>query len=159
MPLLRLFMIFALSMTGALSASVAHAQEKPGNCAIWAEMAADTIKRDKRTEGKARKDVVKSLKSYADAQDKLMQSQMDETYAQSKAFGWDKAKVDAMIEANEIALRDGFHSSTMDEDTLYTDHVIALNRCVQGAQSKSELGQSATDILATLERMLAWTQS
>lgn len=40
---------------------------------------------------------VTAFETFGAAQRKVMADDMDKTYADSAAFGWDKAKVDAMI--------------------------------------------------------------
>lgn len=135
------------------------ATAKPGNCAVYAEMAADTVKRDARTKGAERATVVQSLMTYSAAQSAIADAQMAQTYEQSKAFGWDKAKVDQMMAETEKALRAGFHTSTMDTDKLYMDHVVAINNCALSAKTAAELGQSPDAMRATLQQMQAWAQS
>lgn len=142
-----------------LTPMIAQANTKPGNCAIYAEMTADTVQRDARTQGGDRDATVKSLTDYAKAQAHLADAQMEQTYEQSKAFGWDKTKVDNMIAETEAALRAGFHTSTMDQDKIYMDHVMAINQCAMAAKSADELGQPIETMRATLQQLQAWAQS
>lgn len=152
----RLLLIIAA--TSALATS-AHAQQKPGNCAIWSEMAADTIKRDVRTEGPQRAIVVKSLTTYSEAQARIVEAGMAQSYEQGKAFGYSKEKMDELTATTAAALRKGFHTSTMDKNKIYMDHVVAVNNCALGAKSEAEFGQSREAFVSALEQMMAWAQS
>ena len=122
------------------SAAQANRGYKPANCAIYAELAADTIKADSRVTGTAESEAVDSLGKYAAHLSGIVEAGMADTYAQSAAFGYDKAKVDQMIAEGEAALRAGFHTSTMDGDKVYTDHLLALNSCAEGSQRAGHLG-------------------
>ncbi|MGJ8560246.1 MAG: hypothetical protein ACSHX3_08425 [Litorimonas sp.] len=152
----RLLLIIAA--TSAL-ATPALAQQKPGNCALWNEMAADTIKRDVRTRGPQRAVVVKALTQYSDAQTKLVEAGMAQSYEQGKAFGYTKEKMDELTATTMAAMRKGFHTSTMDKDKIYMDHVVAVNNCALGAKSEAEFGQSKESMISALEQMMAWAQS
>lgn len=75
---------------------------------------------------------------------------MAKTYADSKAFGWDKAKVDQMMTMNENAVRQGFKTPTMEDGTLYMDHIIAVNNCAEANKQDAQFGQSRDGFIATL---------
>jgi len=139
--------------------SPAFAQQKPGNCALYAEMSAETIERDDRTAGPQRAVVVEALNTYADAQTKLADAGMAANYEYGKAFGYSKEKMDELTLQTMNAMRDGFHSSTMDKNKIYMDHVVAVNNCALGAKSEAEFGQSKASIVSALEQMMAWAQS
>lgn len=140
-------------------ATPALAQEKPGNCAVWSEMSAQTIKRDARTKGPERAVVVDALTTYSNAQKKMADAQMAQSYEQGKAFGYSKEKMDELTATATEAMRQGFHTRTMDKDKIYMDHVVAVNNCVQGAKSVEELGQTPEAIVSALEQMMAWAQN
>lgn len=152
----RLLLIIAAT---AAFATPALAQQKPGNCALWSEMSAETIKRDARTEGPQRAVVIDALMTYSDAQTKLAEAGMAESYEQGKAFGYTKEKMDELTATTMAAMRDGFHTSTMDKDKIYMDHVVAVNNCALGAKSEAEFGQSKDSMISALEQMMAWAQS
>lgn len=122
-------------------------------------MAADTIKRDVRTKGPQRAVVVKALNTYSEAQAKMADAAMAQSYEQGKAFGYTPEKIDELTAAATAAMRDGFHTSTMDKNKIYMDHVVAVNNCALGAKSESEFGQSKQSMISALEQMMAWTQS
>jgi len=140
-------------------AAPALAQQKPGNCSLYAELSAETIERDARTAGPERAVVVEAFNTYADAQAALAEAGMAESYERGKAFGYSKEKMDELTLAAMTAMRDGFHTSTMDKNKIYMDHVVILNGCVQGAKSADELGQSPQALVSALEQMMAWAQS
>ena len=135
------------------SAIPAHAQVKPGNCAVYAEMTAATVRKDSRLDKAESKSIAEALDSYAKAQRDIVERDMPKTYEQSKAFGWDKAKVDAQIKAGEDAIRAGFRTSTMEKDKVYMDHVMAVYNCANAAKSEAELGQSPEVMMAALETL------
>jgi len=141
-------------LTAALMATMAapaFAQTaKPGNCAIVLEEAAKTIDADPRFTGKLEKDAIKAFNTFAKAQAKLVKDGMAKTYADSKAFGWDKAKVDQMMAANEAAMRKGFKTSTMEDGKLYMDHILAVNSCAEVNKQDAQFGQSRDGFIATL---------
>jgi regulator of replication initiation timing len=87
-------LIIAAAITGL--ATPALAQEKPGNCALWSELSAQTIKRDARTKGPQRAVVVDALTTYSEAQTKIADAQMAQSYEQGKAFGYSKEKMDEL---------------------------------------------------------------
>lgn len=151
-------MLMIVAATVAL-ATPAFAQQKPGNCALWSELSADTIKRDARTKGLERKTVVKALTTYSAAQQALADAGMAQSYEQGKAFGYTKEKMDELTATTMAAMRQGFHTSTMDKNKLYMDHVVAVNNCALGAKSEAEFGQSKESIVSALEQMMAWAQS
>lgn len=135
----------------AASTQVQAADVKPGNCAIWAEMTADTVEADPRFAGEA--DAVASLRAYAEAQGAIVDREMPKTYEQMAAFGYDKAATDAQIAAGEAALRAGFFTPTMTKGTLYQDHVMAVYNCANAAKSADELGQEPEVIVAVLNAL------
>lgn len=143
----------AVALTSAAGVSLPAAAQgaKPGNCAILAEMSAKTVKKDSRFD--AHKDIAPSLMKFADAQTAKMKAGMAETYEASKAFGWDKAKVDKMMKDNEAAMRKGFYTSTMDKNKLYMDHVQAVYGCATAQKVPADLGQSPEAMMATLKKM------
>jgi len=145
--------LIATAITAALSLPlVTHADaSKPGNCAIFAEMSAETVKKDSRFDGQ--NDIVPSLMKFAAAQSAKMEAGMAQTYQASKAYGWDKAKVDEMIKQNDAAMRKNFFTSTMDKSKLYMDHVMVVHACAKTQTSPTDLGQSPDAMLATLKKM------
>lgn len=152
----RLLLIVAAT---AAFATPALAQQKPGNCALWSEMSAETIKRDARTKGPQRAVVVDALMTYSDAQAKIAEAGMAQSYEQGKAFGYTKEKMDELTATTMAAMRKGFHTSTMDKNKIYMDHVVAVNNCALGAKSEAEFGQSREAFVSALEKMMAWAQS
>jgi len=142
----------AIILSAALSFTAnSQAAAKPGNCAILAEMSAETVKKDNRFDD--HKDIAPSLMKFADAQNAKLEASMADTYKASKAFGWDKAKVDQMMKQNDAAMRKGFFTSTMDKNKLYMDHVQAVHGCANAQKSPADLGQSPEALLATLKKM------
>ena len=139
----------------ALGAAAAHAGEtKPGNCAIWAEESSKTVAADARFEGETKTSIVAALDSFAKAQRSLMESQMEQAYKDAAAFGWDKAKVDAMTAQSEDAMRKGFRTSTMAPNKLYMDHLMKLNGCIQANPNDSQYGMPRADFIAALEKSI-----
>jgi len=120
-----------------------------GNCAIYAEMSAQTVKKDNRFDG--HDDVAPALTKFATAQSAKMDANMADTYAQSAAFGWDKAKVDEMIKSGQDNVRAGFFTPTMDTSKLYMDHVQVVYACMQA--HPSDLGQSSEALGAVIQKM------
>jgi len=143
--------IVTISLTTSFSLAAAAQGAKPGNCAILAEMSAKTVKKDSRF--KDHKDIAPSLMKFAEAQNAKMKAGMTDTYKQSKAFGWDKAKVDKMMKDNDAAMRKGFVTSTMEKNKLYMDHVQAVYGCATAQKTPTDLGQSADAMMATLKKM------
>lgn len=140
-------------------AAPAFAQQKPGNCALYAELSAETIARDARTEGPQRAVVIDALNTYAAAQSVMADAEMENGYRQYASLGYSKAQVDELVLNTMTSMRNNFHTSTMDENKLYMDHVILVNNCALGAASESEYGQSRESFVSALEQMLAWAQS
>lgn len=143
--------ILTVNIACATPAAGQAADTKPGNCAIWAEMSAETIKEDRRFDG--HDTLIPSLMAFADAQTAKMEVGMAETYAASKAFGWDKAKVDNMIASQDATMRAGFFTPTMDKSKLYMDHVQAVYNCGNAQTNPADLGQSPEAFTATLKTM------
>ena len=121
----------------------------PGNCAIYAEMSAETVKKDARFEGQD--STAPALMKLAAAQSAKMDASMATIYEKSKAFGWDKAKVDELLAQETAAVRAAFFTSTMEKDRLYMDHLLVLDACAQG--QPGDLGQSPEDFSALLQQM------
>jgi len=143
--------LLVVNLAIATPAAGQTADTKPGNCAIWAKMSAETVESDNRFEG--HDNIAPSLLAFADAQTAKMEAGMAETYAASKAFGWDKAKVDNMIASQNATLRAGFFTSTMDKSKLYMDHVQAVYQCGNAQANPADLGQSPEAFTATLKTM------
>ncbi len=135
----------------AMPASARNAAAKPGNCAIAADMAAKTVKKDKRFKG--HKDIAPALIKFSKAQEAKMKAGMAETYKASKAFGWDRSKVDQMMKDNETAMRAGFFTSTMDTDKLYMDHVQSVYACANAQKTADDLGQTPEALVAVIQKM------
>lgn len=140
-----------LAAATSLSVTAQSASAKPGNCAILAEMTAQTIKKDSRF--KDNKDLASSMMKFAKAQSSKLELGMEETYKASEAFGWDKAKVDKMMKDTDDAMRKGFFTSTMDKNKLYMDHVQAVYSCANAQTKPEDLGQSQEAIVASLKKM------
>jgi hypothetical protein len=143
----------------ALASPALAQQQKPGNCALYGELSAETIQRDARTAGPQRAVVVEAFNTYAEAQSRLADAEMENAYAQYASLGYSKDQVDNLIMTTMNSMRAGFHTSTMDKNKIYMDHVMLLNTCVQGAKSADELGQSPQAMISALEQMMAWAQS
>ncbi|MEM1086097.1 MAG: hypothetical protein AAGH90_00085 [Pseudomonadota bacterium] len=153
-------MITAAIAASALSlpALAQAAEPKPGNCAIWLEEAAKTAEADARFTGDTKTEVVTAFETFGKAQHKVMMDGMDKTYADSAAWGWDKAKVDQMIAENEKAIRAGFRTATMEPGKLYMDHILAINNCAQANAQDSQFGMKRTDFVRALEKAYAIVQ-
>lgn len=145
--------IFATTFAAGY-AQAQSAEAKPGNCAVWSEEAAKTVRADARFDAELKTEVADALDTFAKAQRKIMAGGMAKTYADSKAFGWDKAKVDQMIAQNEDAMRAGFRTSTMEENKLYMDHLMAINNCIQANPNDNQYGMSRADFIASLEKTI-----
>lgn len=149
--------LIALSTAIILSAatqtvSFANAA-KPGNCAVILEEAAKIIDADGRFIGALEIEAIEAFENFAQAQRVLLSDSMAKTYADSKAFGWDKAKVDEMMSMNEAAVRKGFKTSTMKDGTLYMDHILAVNNCAEVNKQDAQFGQSRDAFVATLTQV------
>jgi len=145
--------VLTLAIAAAtISFGAANAQAKPGNCAIWLEEAAKTVDADARFEGAVETEVINAFETFAAAQNKIVKDGMAQTYADSKAFGWDKAKVDAMMADNEAAMRKGFRTSTMDADKLYMDHIMAINSCAETNKQDAQFGMSRKGFIDSLTK-------
>ena len=150
----NLFLTAALALTAAISLP-SHAQNseaKAGNCAILAELSAQTVEKDSRFDG--HDDIAPALIKFAEAQSAKLEAGMEETYAASKAYGWDKAKVDSIMAETDAAMRAGFFTSTMDKSKLYMDHVMALHGCGSAQTDPADLGQSPEAFMAVLQKMV-----
>ena len=139
----------ALAAAPFLSAQAAaqSVEAKPGNCAVWAEEASKIVQVDARFDAETRTSVVGALDTFAGAQRQIMADGMAKTYADSAAFGWDKAKVDAMIAQNEEIMRQRFTSPRMEPGKLYMDHIMYLNACVQANTQDSQYGMGRQDFI------------
>ncbi len=137
------YILGALIVANASLPSEAFANRgyQPGNCAVYAEMAAKTIKADSRVTGETQTKSVKVLTVYSDHLNGVVKAKMPETYQQAKGFGWDKAKVDQMMKDGEAAIRAGFHSGTMETDKIYTDHLLAINNCAKASSMAGDIGR------------------
>jgi hypothetical protein len=145
----KIILLSAL-MASVASPAFSQAAAKPGNCAVVLEEAAKTVDADARFDGQLEKDAIKAFETFAKAQRKIVKDGMAKTYADSKAFGWDKAKVDQMMTMNEDAVRKGFKTSTMEDGTLYMNHIIAVNNCAEAKKQDAQFGQSRDGFVATL---------
>ncbi|MEO1642304.1 MAG: hypothetical protein AAFR74_03140 [Pseudomonadota bacterium] len=139
----------ALSLPALAQAATAA---KPGNCAVWLEEAAKTVEADARFTGETKTEVVTAFETFGKAQRKIMMDGMDKTYADSAAFGYDKATVDKMIAQNEDAMRAGFRTATMEPGKLYMDHILAVNNCAEFNKLDSQFGMSRDAFIATLTK-------
>ena len=137
----------ALVAASPLAAHAMGATDKPANCAVYAEELSKTVKRDSRVSGTAEAEAVETLDKLAAYMRKLTADDMENTYKQSAAFGWDKATVDAKIKEGEDAIRAGFHTSTMDSDKVYTDHLLVINACGKSMMQKGKLGPADVEKL------------
>ncbi|MGB6229003.1 MAG: hypothetical protein WBF53_02620 [Litorimonas sp.] len=140
--------LIAIASTPAF-AQASRMTDQPGNCAIYAEMLAKTIKADARVTGTAESEAVETLGKFEAYLNSLVEAGMADTYKQAAAYGMDKASVDQRMEAGQKALRDGFVGPTMEPDKVYTDHLLAVNDCAEKAKRRGELGQADVEKLAT----------
>ncbi|MEP6343917.1 MAG: hypothetical protein ABJ275_11440 [Maricaulaceae bacterium] len=142
-----------LALCAMISTSVLPqtTEAKPGNCKVYAQMSAETVKKDSRFKG--HDNIVPALMKFANAQTAKMKAGMAETYKQSKAYGWDKAKVDSMMEEGAASVRASFFSSTMDKNKLYMNHVQAVYSCGQAQTTPADLGQSIESFTTVLQKM------
>lgn len=150
----------ALAATPLLSVQ-AHAQSveaKPGNCAVWAEESSKIVQADSRFGADLQSSMVTALDTFASAQRQIVAEGMAKTYADSAAFGWDEAKVDAMIEQNEEIMRQRFSSPTMEPGKLYMDHLMYLNACVQANTQDSQYGMGRQDFIDTMTQAIGIVQ-
>ena len=123
------------SITFALAATISNmAQAQLGasqhrNCALYAQMSADTVKKDSRfTDYET---IAPSLMKFAAAQEAKFDAGLEDTYKTAQAFGIDKAGADQMLAQSKAELEAGFFTPTMDTSTLYMDHVQAVYNCAQ----------------------------
>ena len=148
------FLITSCLAFGMMTFGSAAAQSggtKPGNCAIYAEMSADTVKKDARFNG--HDDIAPALMKFAAAQTAKMKAGMADTYAASKAYGYSRERVDELIEEQHAVVRASFFTSTMDKNKLYMDHVQAVHKCGQAQSSPTDLGQSPEAFTKVLQTM------
>ncbi|MEM8617981.1 MAG: hypothetical protein AAGF20_13735 [Pseudomonadota bacterium] len=141
--------VCAVSSVPAMAQAVTA---KPGNCAIWLEEASKTVAADGRFTGVTKTEIVGAFDSFAKAQRQIVADGMDKTYADSAAFGWDKAKVDQMIAQNEAQVRAGFKTATMEDGRLYMDHILAVNNCAEANKMDSQFGMSREAFIAALTK-------
>ncbi|MEL6687776.1 MAG: hypothetical protein AAFP97_09145 [Pseudomonadota bacterium] len=146
----RLFLLSAALLASAAPAFGQAATAQPGNCAIWLDEAAKTAKTDPRLDAALKSEAATAFKKFSDAQQAIVDAGMEKTYADSKAFGWDRAKVDAMMAENEAALRQGFRTATMEPDKFYMDHIMAINSCAEINKEDVQFGQSRQGFIDTL---------
>ena len=140
-----------LLLSAALIAATplaAHATtDKPANCAVYAEELSKAVKADARVTGAAQSEAVETLDKMAAYMRKLTADSMEQTYEMSAAFGWDRAEVDRKFKEGEAAIRDGFHTATMDTDKVYTDHLLVINDCGKQMMRQGKLGQADVEKL------------
>ena len=146
------YILAALILANAALPVTAHANRgyNPGNCAVYADMAAKTVKADARITGSTKTDMIQALDTYSDHLDGVVEAGMDKTYAESAAWGWDKAKVDQMMVDGEKAIRAGFHTSTMEKDKVYTDHLLALENCAKQSAMAGDLSRDDANTMGGL---------
>lgn len=138
-----IFCAVLFALTAAAQPAFAQGAEKmAGNCAVYLDEMAKTIDADVRFTGDLEKRAVKAMKTFSKAQQDMVDANMAQTYRDSEAFGWDKAKVDAMMKAQSDAVRAGFQTSTMEDDRVYMDHVMAVNNCAEINKADAGFGQS-----------------
>lgn len=135
-------------LTTTASAQASRLTGQPGNCAIYAEMLAKTIKADSRVTGTAESEAVETLGKFEAYLNSLVEAGMADTYKQAAAYGMDKAAVDQRMAAGQKAIRDGFTGQTMEPNKVYTDHLLAINECAEKAMRRGELGQGDVDKLS-----------
>lgn len=152
---MKTFITLSLAFTLSLATSAVSLANtaKPGNCAVILEEAAKIIDADARFTGDLETDAVSAFNRFAETQRTLLKDGMAKTYADSKAFGWDKAKVDEMMSMNEAAVRKGFTTATMTDGTLYMDHILAVNNCAEVNKQDAQFGQSRDGFIATLTQV------
>jgi len=153
--------LLSLSATIAFLSAPASAAEQNATfhqtCMMQADMAHDLLAIDTRTkDAPERASVEASLKSFSKAHKETMNARLEAGYEQAAAFGWDKAKVDATHDQMGAMMKAKL-DPIIAGGTLYTDVVMALQTCAQGAPDT--LGQSQDDVKAMLNQMLKWTTS
>lgn len=144
--------LITLAVAAAALILPAMAQAKPGNCAIWLEEAAKTVEADARFTGDTKTEVVTAFTTFGKTQRKIMQDGMEQTYEDSAAFGWDKAKVDQMMADAEAGTRKNFYSPTMEAGKLYMDHIMLINGCAEANKQDAQFGMSRDAFIAALEK-------
>ncbi|MEL7232588.1 MAG: hypothetical protein AAGJ85_08780, partial [Pseudomonadota bacterium] len=107
------------------------------------------VSADDRITDATESEAVETLDAYGATLRGVVADGMEQTYAQSKAFGWDKAKVDAMIAENETAIRKGFYTPTMEEGRVYTDHLMAVMQCTQISAQQGHVAAEDVDTMST----------
>jgi hypothetical protein len=143
----------ALAVASVPALAQANRGASAGNCAIQTEMLAELIQADARVTGTTESEAVDTLTKFSAHLANIVEAGMEETYKQSAAFGYDKASVDQQMEANIMALRAGFITSTMEPNQVYMDHLLVANSCGEQAMKRGELGQA--DVQKLGERMNA----
>ena len=141
-----------------IQAQAQSAEAKPGNCAVWAEESSKIVQADSRFGSDLHSAMVTALDTFASAQRQIVADGMAKTYADSAAFGWDEAKVDAMIAQNDDIMRQRFTSPTMEPGKLYMDHLMHLNACVQANTQDSQYGMSRQDFIDTMSQAIGIVQ-
>ena len=136
-------------ITAALPALAFANTNQPGNCAVYAEELSKAVSADDRITGATESEAVETLDKYGAHLRSVVADGMEQTYAQSKAFGWDKAKVDAMMEENETAIRKGFYTTSMEKDRVYTDHLMAVMQCTQNSAQQGHVAAADVDTMST----------
>lgn len=155
-------LVIAIALTAipfvSAPALAQSAEAKPGNCAVWAEESSKIVQVDERFDTDLQSSVVEALDTFAGAQRQIMADGMAQTYADSAAFGWDEAKVDAMIAQNEELMRQRFTSPAMEPGKLYMDHIMQLNTCVQANTQNSQYGMDRQEFIDTMMQAVAVVQ-
>ncbi|WP_298915799.1 hypothetical protein [uncultured Algimonas sp.] len=139
-----------LAATTAISAEAQVASNVAGNCAISLDVIADIIDADPRFDGALEKNAIRDFRTFSAAQQAIVDAGMAQSYKDSEAFGWDKAKVDEMVAANNKAIREGMVTSTMEEGRLYMDHVMKVNNCAEANKTDAGFGMSRDGFVETL---------
>ena len=145
-------LILAMTATLSLPAQAQLGASQHRNCALYAQMSADTVKKDSRFANY--KTIAPSLMKFAAAQEAKFDAGLEDTYKTAKAFGMDKAGADQMLAQSKAELEAGFFTPTMDTSTLYMDHIRAVYSCAQKQSTASDLGQSEEELTATLTSMI-----
>ncbi|MEM7727869.1 MAG: hypothetical protein AAF311_01195 [Pseudomonadota bacterium] len=143
----------ALAVASVPALAQANRGASAGNCAIQTEMLAELIQADARVSGTVESEAVDTLTKFSAHLSNIVEAGMAETYEKSAAFGYNKASVDRQMEANMMAIRAGFITSTMEPNQVYMDHLLVANSCGEQAAQRGELG--AADVQKLSERMNA----
>ena len=143
--------LLPMALAISTSALAQGAASKPGNCVIYAEMSAITVEKDSRFD--AHGEIELALVKFAKAQAAKLEKSREQSYEASKLYGWNKQKVDFMIETEQTRTRAGFFTPTMDPSKLYMDHVQAVLACVKAQTDSADLGQPKGVLMAVVQKM------